>query len=91
MFQFVPFQTSQVSVAATAGGTQLAPANNARSGVLIINHGTTVVYIGAQGLTTSTGIFLAGTAGASVAFATTAPIYGITGGGSQTVSVLETL
>ena len=91
MFQFTPYKTSQISVAATVGGTQLVGANNNRSGVLIINHGTTVVYLGESGVTTSTGIFLAGSAGASIAFATTSPIYGITASGSQTVSILETL
>ncbi len=90
MFQFTPFRTSQVSVASTAGGTQLVGADSARSGVLIINTGTTVVYLGGSGVTTSTGVFLAGSAGAAVAFATTAPIFGITASGNQTVSILET-
>lgn len=91
MFQFMPYRTSQVSVTAAVGGTQLVTANNSRSGVMIVNHGTTAVYVGEQGVTTTTGVLLAGAVGANISFATTAPIYGITSGAAQTVSILETL
>ena len=88
MFQFYPYKTSQVSASGTA--TQLVAANSSRSGLQIINTGTTDVYLGESGVTTSTGHLLTGTKGASVSFTTTQAVYGINSGGSQTVTILET-
>ena len=88
MFQNYPFTTGQVSVGASA--TLIVAANHDRSGLVITNLGTTDVYIGLAGVTTSTGHLLPGTKGASVAFSTTLAVYGITGGGEQSVSYLQT-
>lgn len=89
MFQNYPFTTGQATV--TAAATLIVAANASRSGIVITNTGTTDVYIieNTAG-TTSTGHLLTGTKGASVAFSTTGPIYGITGGGSATVTYLQT-
>ncbi len=93
MFQFVPFKTSQVSVASTANGTQLTAANSSRSGIQITNLSSTDIYVGEQatGLTTSNGHLLLGTKGASISFSTTSAVYAIASTGSATVSILETL
>lgn len=82
-------KTNQVSVDTTAGGTLIAAARPGRGSITVINEGTTVVRIGDLGLTTSTGAYLAGVAGASITLSTQAAIYGITGSGSETVSYIE--
>ena len=89
MFQYQAFQTGQVSVLGTA--TQIVAAYPSRSGIVITNLGTTDVYLGENAnVTTATGHLLPGTKGASVSFATTGAIYGITSGSAQTVSYLQT-
>ena len=86
MFQFYPFNTSQVSV--TGAATQILPANTSRSGVSLVNTSAVTVYIGnSTSVTTSTGYPLL--AGAAVGFGTTLSIYGITAGTSATVGALE--
>ena len=79
--------TAQVSVGATA--TQIVGARARRESVTIVNHGTTDVYIGGPAVTTSTGLLLLGTKGASVVLDGSIAIYGIVATGSQTVSCLE--
>lgn len=88
-FQNYPFSTGQATITGTA--TLIVGANAARSGLVITNTGSTVVYIieNTAG-TTTTGQYLAGTAGASLAFSTTEAVYGITSGGSATVTYLQT-
>jgi hypothetical protein len=87
MFQYYPFNTTQVSVTATA--TQILPANSSRSGVSLVNTGSVTVYIGnSASVTTSTGYPLL--ASSAVGFDTTLSIYGITGSSEATVGVLET-
>jgi hypothetical protein len=81
--------TGQVAVDTTAGGTVIAAARATRRRIVIVNHGTTDVYIGVSGLTTSTGMLLIGIAGASVHLETAAAVYGIVGSGNQTVSFVE--
>ena len=89
MFQNYPFNTNQVSV--TNAATLIVAANSSRSGITLTNTGTTDCYIGENAnVTTSTGHLLPGTKGASVSFAATGAIYGITGGASVTVSYLQT-
>ena len=56
--------TNQVSV--TSAATAIVAARATRRSVLIINHGTTNVYIGGASVTTSDGILLTGTAGAAI-------------------------
>lgn len=82
--------TNQVSVAATAGGTVIAALRAGRNAITIINGGSTAVYIGVSGVSTTTGALLPGVAGAALTIPTTAAVYGITASGTQTVSFLET-
>lgn len=80
--------TGQVSIASTA--TQIVAARSPRRSVLVINHGTTDVYIGfTSGVTTATGILLTGTKGASLSIPSNTTIYGITASGTQTISYAE--
>jgi hypothetical protein len=79
--------TGQVSV--TSSGTTLIAAERAGRGrITVIQHGTTPVYVGLTGVTTTTGALLAGVAGATLTFDTEAAIYGASGG-TQTVSFVE--
>lgn len=82
--------TNQVTVATTVGGTQIIPARIGRSAVTITNFGTTDVYLGNSGVTTTTGSLLVGTKGASVTIPTSAAIFGIVATGTQAVSYTET-
>lgn len=87
--------TNQVSVAATAGGTLIVAARTGVAGTgrvsaTVCNTGTTAVYIGNTGLTTATGQYLAGVAGACLTLNTTAAIYGIVATGTETVAYSET-
>lgn len=79
--------TAQVSV--TTGNVSVVAARAGRASVTIINLGTVDVWLGATGVTTSTGILLLGVKGASVTIPTSAAVFGTTGSGTQTVAVLE--
>jgi cytoskeletal protein RodZ len=81
--------TSQVSVTTTVGGTSLVAARGGRLGVLITNLGTTAVFLGNTGVTTSTGVLLPGVVGASKTVPFVGQIFGIVASGTQTVSVEE--
>jgi hypothetical protein len=78
---------NQVSV--TNANTLIVASRSTRSGVLITNLGTTDVYIGNTGVTTSTGTLLLGTKGTALFIPTTAAIYGIVASGTQSVCYLE--
>lgn len=78
--------TAQVSVGTTA--TQIVAARAGRGSVKITNLGTTDVFIGAAGVTSTTGDLLPGTKGASITIPSNAAIFGIAGT-AQSVSVLE--
>jgi hypothetical protein len=87
------FATAQVSCGSTA--TSLVSARTGVSGtgrvsVTATNTTTTAVYIGASGVTTSTGALLPGIVGASLTLNTTAQLYCIVATGSATVSEIET-
>lgn len=84
------FTTSQVTISATAGGTLIVDAAAGRDEVTIQQLGTTPVYIGKSGVTTSTGFPLPGVAGSSITIPVTTSIFGITASGSQAVAVLVT-
>lgn len=79
--------SGQVSVGTTA--TQIVAANTSRIRLLIVQHGTTDVYLGGSTVSTTTGLLLAGTKGNQIVLRTTAAVYGIVGAGSQTVSFIE--
>lgn len=80
--------TSQVSVGTTA--TQVVASRAGRSIVTVVNTTTTDIYLGAAGVTTSTGILLPGTKGASVTLQYTGALYGIVASGTATVTEAET-
>ncbi len=80
--------TNQVSVDSTAGGTVIKSANLSRRSIVIRNIGTVDMFIGASGLTTTTGFSVR--AGESISLdRNTAAIYGITASSSTTVGYLE--
>lgn len=73
-----------------AGATQIVAARSGRQSVIITNiTGTQPVYLGATGVTVSTGLFLAGSVGASVTIATSAAIFATSPTAAQTLSYLE--
>ena len=87
------FAATQVSVANTATSILAARTGDVGTGracATITNTSTVAVYIGASGVTTSTGAYLAGVAGASITICTQAALYGIVATGTETVSVVET-
>lgn len=77
----------QVSVTTTSATVVASRAG--RRSLLIVNHGTTDVYLGTGTVTTSNGLLLKGTAGASVSIPTSAAVNGVVASGTQTVSYLE--
>jgi hypothetical protein len=79
--------TGQVSVGATA--TILVAPKNARRGLIVVNHGATDVFLGGSDVTASTGLLLAGVKGTALGIPTNDALYGITGGGNQTVSFMD--
>lgn len=79
--------TSQVAVGAVA--TLLVAARKSRDGVMITNTGAVDVYVGDITVTVGTGTLLPGIKGAAMTIPTNIALYGITGGSSQTVSVIE--
>lgn len=79
--------TGQVSVGATA--TQIAPVRQGRQSVTIYQTGTTQVYVGAKGVTTTTGAPLGTTAGNPITIPGGAPVYGIVTTGTDAVAYIE--
>lgn len=79
--------TAQTTVAATA--TLISAARSTRNSITITNHGTTDVFIGLAGVTTTTGILLQGVKGTSITLITTAAVYGIVAAATQVVSSVE--
>lgn len=79
--------TAQVSVATTS--TQVVAARTNRGSVKITNLGTTDVFIGVTGVTTTTGDLLPGTKGASITIPTNAAVFAVASGAAQNVSVME--
>lgn len=79
---------NQVSV--TSAGVLIVAARATREDVVVVNLGTTDVYLGDVSVTTSTGVLLVGIKGAAVTIATTAAVYGVVASTSQAVSFLET-
>jgi hypothetical protein len=77
--------TSATSIVAARTGSP----GTGRIAAIIINMSTTPVYIGASGVTTSTGSYLAGVIGATIVIPTQAAIYGIVSSGTGSVSVME--
>lgn len=78
---------SRASVANTA--TQLIASRAGRQAIVVVNLGTTPVYLGGSGVTTSNGTLLPGVAGATRSIPFSGAIYGVVTSGSQSVSVEE--
>lgn len=81
--------TAQVSV--TTGNISVAAARTGRRAVTVTGiTGTSAIYCGNTGVTTSTGTYLAGTVGSSITLNTTAAIFCTVAVTTQTVTVAET-
>ena len=83
--------TSQAaSSISPAAATQIVAARPGRASVTFTNiTGTQPIYFGPSGVTVSTGLFLAGTAGASITIPTSAAVFATSPTAAQTISVLE--
>lgn len=82
--------TGQVIVPATVGGIQIRPANPNRQAVLIVNMGTTDVFLGyTNAVTIANGMLLPGIKGAAITIPNTQSIYGIVAAGTQVVSYIS--
>lgn len=79
--------TAQVTATTTA--TVIAASRATRRSVTVVNGGTTNVYLGTTGVSTTSGVLLLGSTGAAVTFAVTGTISGIVTSGSQSVSYFE--
>lgn len=82
------FKTTQVTIAATA--TLIAAARPGRRKLKVVNLGTTAVYLGGSGVTTTTGLLLTGAVGAEREIETSEAVYGIVAAATQDVSAVET-
>lgn len=81
--------TAQVSV--TTGNISVAAARTGRRSVTITNiTGTSIIYCGNTGVTTSTGAYIALSAGSNLTLNTTAAVFCTVAATTQTVSVAET-
>lgn len=82
--------TSQAS-APTGTSAQIVAARAGRQAVTITNiTGAQQVYVGASGVTATTGALIPATVGASITIPTSAAIFAISLTAAQTVSILET-
>lgn len=81
--------TSQASV--TTGNISVAAARALRRAITVTNvTGTSAVFCGNTGVTTSTGTYLGATAGSSITINTTAAVFCTVAATTQTVTVAET-
>lgn len=81
------FEPNQIMVGTSV--TLLVPAREGRRAVVLINHGTTDVFLGGDGVTTTTGLLLAGARGAGIVVPTDVAVYGIVATGTQRISYAE--
>lgn len=79
--------TGQVAV--TTSSTLVAAARTGRQSITITSTSAVVFYVGATGVTTATGLYVAAAAGATVTLNTAAAVYAI-GASAVTLSYLET-
>lgn len=79
--------TNQISIGSTS--TLIIAANTNRKRLVLINMGTTNVFIGNIGVTIGTGQLLLGIAGYVIPLYFTGAVYGIVGTGTQTIAYLE--
>lgn len=78
---------TQVTVGTTA--TKVCGARATPRKVTFVNLGTTDVFLGGSAVTTSNGVLLVGTKGASLTLETSADIYAIVTAATQAISVAE--
>lgn len=81
------FKTSQPVIAAAA--TLIVAARLGRKKVTVVNPSAVAVYLGDSGVTTATGVLLAGVVGASVTIETDQAVYGVVAASTQAVSAVE--
>ena len=82
------FNTGQVSI--TNSATSILAANSKRMRLTLVMLGTTAdVYLGASGVSTSTGQLFAAIKGNQILIRSTAAIYGIVASSTQTITYLE--
>ena len=74
------------NITVTDSATQIVAANSSRSEITIQNNGSHDMYVGASGVTISDGIKIAANGG-SITLGTSAEIYGIVEGASNTTDV----
>ena len=80
--------TGQGSVTTTAA--QLVASRTGRRTVTVENTGTTPVYLGGSGVTSTTGFLLPGVAGASLTMSFSGALYAVTASGTAAVTFYET-
>lgn len=97
-FELVPQLMSQIAyddlnfgqVTVQNVATRIDAPNPNRVGIMVINHGTTDVFIGkSSAVTVNNGALLPGVKGAAMTIPTTSDIWGIVAVGSQLVSFIE--
>lgn len=81
------FATKQATVGTDA--TLIAAARPGRRKITLVNHGTTDVLLGNVGVTTATGVLLAGAKGQTIVIDTSDAVYGIVAASTQAVSAIE--
>jgi hypothetical protein len=78
--------TGQVNVGTSA--TLIVAARAVRQNLTIVNMGTVDIYIGNAGVTTATGLLLAGIRGANISITTPLAVYAVAGS-TQAISYME--
>jgi hypothetical protein len=77
-------------ITVTTSATQIKAATPTRTAIVVVNHGSTNVFIGFfSGVTTGNGVLLVGIPGQTLTFQTQSAVFAIVASGSQTVSFYE--
>lgn len=76
-------------VSCTTSATQIVAARSGRRGLAVTQLGTVDVYLGASGVTTSTGQLLLGTKGSTFSAVSSGAFYCIVASGTQSVTFME--
>ena len=78
--------SGQVTIGVTA--TLIAKHRSGRAAIIVVNHGTTDVFLSDGSVSLTSGLLLVGSKGASLTLGTVKEIYGIAGA-SQVISFME--
>lgn len=84
---FANLNTGQATVGTAA--TLICGGVYGLGSTVIVNHGTTDIFIGNAGVTTATGILLPGVKGASIDLDFAGDVYGVVASGTQDVSFAQ--